>query len=50
MLDFRLIHTVQGQERLRQIYNKMVLGECTEDDAQDAAGFTGDFTSHKYAA
>ena len=42
-LNVQQVYAARQMETMKRIYDKLKLGDNTEDDAQDAAGFTGDF-------
>ena len=43
LITLSQVYNAQLVGKLNKIYDNLRINECTEDDAQDAAGFTGDF-------
>lgn len=42
-INVQQVYATREMDKLRKVYDKLQLNDNTEDDAQDAAGYTGDF-------
>ena len=42
-INVQQVYATKQMDKLRKVYDKLQLNDNTEDDAQDAAGYTGDF-------
>ena len=42
-INVQQVYAAKQMDKLRKVYDKLQLNDNTEDDAQDAAGYTGDF-------